>query len=76
MVVVILALLGGVIGGVLFSGFDGFALGLIVGAVAGWVANLAGRVRQLSDDDLASIYAFLQARPTPPPVKDIPLLAP
>lgn len=30
----------------------------------------------LSDDDLAAIYAFLQARPTPPPVKDIPLLAP
>jgi uncharacterized membrane protein len=47
MVVVILALLGGVIGGALFSGFDGFALGLMVGAVAGWVANLAGRVRQL-----------------------------
>jgi cytochrome c553 len=30
----------------------------------------------VSDDDLASIYAFLQARPTPPPIKDIPLLAP
>jgi cytochrome c553 len=30
----------------------------------------------ISDQDLASIYAFLQARPTPPPVKDIPLLAP
>jgi mono/diheme cytochrome c family protein len=30
----------------------------------------------ISDDDLASIYAFLQSRPTPPPVKDIPLLAP
>jgi mono/diheme cytochrome c family protein len=30
----------------------------------------------ISDQDLASIYAFLQTRPTPPPVKDIPLLAP
>jgi len=30
----------------------------------------------ISDDDLAKIYAFLQSRPTPPPVKDIPLLAP
>jgi len=30
----------------------------------------------ISDQDLASIYAFLQARPTPPAVKDIPLLAP
>ena len=30
----------------------------------------------ISDDDLAAIYAFLQSRPTPPPVKDIPLLAP
>jgi len=30
----------------------------------------------VSDDDLAKIYAFLQSRPTPPPVKDIPLLAP
>jgi mono/diheme cytochrome c family protein len=30
----------------------------------------------LSDDDLQSIYAFLQALPTPPPVSAIPLLAP
>lgn len=30
----------------------------------------------ISDQDLSSIYAFLQSRPTPPPVKDIPLLAP
>jgi mono/diheme cytochrome c family protein len=30
----------------------------------------------ISDDDLAKIYAFLQSRPTPAPVKDIPLLAP
>jgi mono/diheme cytochrome c family protein len=30
----------------------------------------------ISDDDLSKIYTFLQSRPTPPPVKDIPLLAP
>jgi len=30
----------------------------------------------ISDEDLSKIYAFLQSRPTPPPVKDIPLLAP
>ncbi len=30
----------------------------------------------ISEQDLASIYAFLQSRPAPPPVKDIPLLAP
>jgi mono/diheme cytochrome c family protein len=29
----------------------------------------------ISDDDLSKIYAFLQSRPAPPPVKDIPLLA-
>jgi len=28
----------------------------------------------LSDADMASIYAFVQARPTPPPVQSIPLL--
>ena len=30
----------------------------------------------ISDVDLAKIYAFLQSRPMPPSVKDIPLLAP
>ena len=30
----------------------------------------------ISDADLEKIYAFLQSRPMPPPVKDIPLLAP
>ncbi len=48
---------------------------------AAYVRNPSGDMppftaKVLSDDDLASIYAFLQARPTPPPVKDIPLLAP
>jgi mono/diheme cytochrome c family protein len=46
-----------------------------------YVRNPAGDMppytaKVISDQDLASIYAFLQARPTPPPVKDIPLLAP
>ena len=30
----------------------------------------------LSDQDLADIYAFLEARPKPPAVNSIPLLAP
>ena len=30
----------------------------------------------ISDQELASIYAFLQARPVPPPPSSIPLLAP
>jgi mono/diheme cytochrome c family protein len=30
----------------------------------------------LSDEDLQNIYAFLQALPQPPPVNNIPLLAP
>jgi len=33
-------------------------------------------VKVLSEQELASIYAFLQARPVPPPVNSIPLLAP
>jgi uncharacterized membrane protein len=47
MAVVILALLGGVVGGVLLSDFGGFVFGLVVGAVVGWVADLTGRVRLL-----------------------------
>ena len=72
MVVVIVALLGGVIGGVLFSGFDGFALGLIVGAIAGWVANLAGRVRQLEKRlEARSVAEARRATETPaPPAMD------
>ena len=46
-----------------------------------YVRNPAGDMppftaKVVSDDDLAKIYAFLQSRPTPPQVKDIPLLAP
>ena len=48
---------------------------------AAYVRNPAGDMppftaKVVSDQDLASIYAFLQSRPAPPPVKDIPLLAP
>jgi uncharacterized membrane protein len=68
MVVVILALLGGVIGGVLFSGFDGFAMGLVVGAVAGWVADLAARVRQLEQRlEARSVAEARRATETPAP---------
>ena len=31
-------------------------------------------IKVLPDADLANIYAFLQSRPVPPPVEDIPLL--
>lgn len=46
-----------------------------------YVRNPAGEMppfttKVLSDDELASIYAFIQARPQPPPVNSIPLLAP
>jgi mono/diheme cytochrome c family protein len=46
-----------------------------------YVRNPAGDMppftaKVISDDDLSKIYAFVQSRPTPPPVKDIPLLAP
>jgi ubiquinol-cytochrome c reductase cytochrome c subunit len=46
-----------------------------------YVRNPAGDMppftaKVISDDDLSKIYTFLQSRPTPPPVKDIPLLAP
>ena len=48
---------------------------------AAYVRNPAGDMppftaKVISDDDLSKIYVFLQSRPTPPPVKDIPLLAP
>jgi mono/diheme cytochrome c family protein len=46
-----------------------------------YVRNPAGDMppftaKVISDDDLRSIYAFLQSRPAPPPVANIPLLAP
>jgi predicted lipid-binding transport protein (Tim44 family) len=47
MTVVILALLGGVVGGALLSDFGGFVFGAVVGALAGWVLDLGGRVRAL-----------------------------
>src|SRR5688572_6496226 len=47
MAVLILALVGGLVGAALLSEFGGFVFGLVVGAVAGWVVDLAGRVRAL-----------------------------
>src|SRR5687768_13131022 len=47
MAVLILALVGGAVGAALLSDFGGFVFGLVVGAVAGWVVDLAGRVRAL-----------------------------
>jgi mono/diheme cytochrome c family protein len=46
-----------------------------------YVRNPAGDMppftaKVISDQDLTAIYAFLQSRPMPPPVQDIPLLAP
>jgi ubiquinol-cytochrome c reductase cytochrome c subunit len=46
-----------------------------------YVRNPAGDMppytaKVLSDQDLAAIYAFLEARPRPPAVNSIPLLAP
>jgi mono/diheme cytochrome c family protein len=48
---------------------------------AAYVRNPSGDMppftaKVISDEDLQAIYAFLQSRPMPPPVKDIPLLAP
>jgi len=46
-----------------------------------YVRNPAGDMppftaKVISDQDLEAIYAFLQSRPTPPAVKEIPLLQP
>jgi len=46
-VVIVFALLGGVVGGALLSDFGGFVFGAAVGALAGWVVDLANRVRTL-----------------------------
>jgi uncharacterized membrane protein len=69
MAVVILALLGGVVGAALLSDFGGFVFGLVVGAVAGWVLDLAGRVRKLEqrlDARKASDAGETAAAPAPP----------
>jgi len=47
MTVIVFALLGGVLGGLFLDGFGGFVFGAASGAVAGFVANLTGRVRAL-----------------------------
>ncbi|MND03192.1 hypothetical protein D3C83_229010 [compost metagenome] len=48
---------------------------------AAYVRNPTGSMppytaKVLPNEDLTSIYAFLQARAVPPPVASIPLLAP
>ena len=68
MTVVILALLGGVVGGVLLSDFGGFVFGLVVGAVVGWVADLAGRVRKLEQRlEARTVAEARRATETPAP---------
>ena len=52
---------------------------LIFEAFKAYVRNPGGamppfHVEMLSDSDLADIYAYLESRPKPEPVKDIPLL--
>src|SRR5262245_6553405 len=46
-VMIVFALLGGVLGGALLSDFGGFVFGAALGALAGWVVELANRVRTL-----------------------------
>jgi uncharacterized membrane protein len=64
MAVVILALLGGVVGGVLLGDFGGFVFGLVVGALCGWLNNLAGRVRTLEQRLQAKAVADVRSRAT------------
>ncbi len=52
---------------------------LVFEAFKAYVRNPSGamppfHVEMLSDSDLADIYAYLESRPKPEPVKDIPLL--
>ena len=47
MAVVLVALFGAVVGGVLLGGFGGAVFGFVIGGVTGWVADLAARVRTL-----------------------------
>ena len=69
MTMVILALLGGVVGGALLSDFGGFVFGAAVGALAGWVLELGGRVRALERQLGArkGTDARAPAEATPPP---------
>src|SRR5688572_27619128 len=66
MTVVIMALLGGVVGGVVLSSFGGFVFGVVIGGVAGWVSDLANRVRTL-ERRFESQKAVGAPRPSEPP---------
>jgi uncharacterized membrane protein len=68
MTIVIMALLGGVVGGVVLTSGGGFVFGLAVGAVAGWVSDLAGRVRTLERRLEAQKTAGEAPRQAEPPV--------
>ena len=77
MTVVILALLGGVVGGAFLSDFGGFVLGAVVGGLAGWVADLAGRVRMLERRLEARKTSDARAPATEaPPARVAPVVAP
>ena len=65
MTAVIFALLGGVVGGALLQNFGGAVLGGVVGLLAGWVADLAGRVRLLERRLDARKAADARAAPAP-----------
>jgi uncharacterized membrane protein len=86
MTALILAVFGGVVGSVLFRDFAGFVPGAVVGALAGWVADLAGRVGKLEKLLEASKAAAARAaaptlqpharEPVPPASVTAPVAAP
>jgi uncharacterized membrane protein len=67
MTALILAVFGGVVGSVLFRDFAGFVPGALIGALAGWVADLAGRVGKL--EKLLEASKAAAARAAPPPAQ-------
>jgi uncharacterized membrane protein len=86
MTALILAVFGGVVGSVLFRDFAGFVPGAVIGALAGWVADLAGRVGKLEKLLEASRAAAARAalaaeqpparEPVPPASAAEPVAAP
>jgi uncharacterized membrane protein len=73
MTALILAVFGGVVGSVLFRDLAGFVPGAAVGALAGWVADLAGRVGKLEKAlEANKAAARAAAAPMQPPVHQPP----